>query len=82
MRIRQLAPVCVMPQNRWEHTATRLLSGQVLVAGGDNVGTSAELFTPAAPPAPVPAIPGWALVAMFAGICAAPQGLRRRRVAK
>ncbi|WP_437684007.1 Kelch repeat-containing protein [Sorangium sp. So ce131] len=42
------APTASMTTGRYDHTATRLGSGQVLIAGGknDNVLASAELFSP------------------------------------
>jgi Kelch motif/Galactose oxidase, central domain len=67
---------------RWQDTATMLGNGQVLVAGGGNLASgalaSSELFTPQM--TAVPAMPAWALLATFAGLCGAGVGLRRRRL--
>ena len=35
-----------MATARYQHTATLLQNGQVLVAGGDDTGVSAELYDP------------------------------------
>jgi hypothetical protein len=65
------------------HTATLLSNGTVLAAGGDD-GTgalgSAELYSPpVGAPAPVPAMPAWALTSLCATLLASGVALRRHR---